>query len=418
MNRLVVQLPCDRSTAGQIFFKSDSGALLAGPFVIAGRSTSALAGAHRNQRRDPQLPYGDTPTGTFAVREVVRTGHNTPFPKTEFGACGLLILEPLTGDAALADANGRFRFAIQGGNPGPDGSLRSTAGSLRMRNDDLRALICALARNPCARCEIMSAESAGAEAILDDSSCALVDPLPLPRAANRSAAAVSGVHLPRRGTVLMAMGASFVAQGAVHAAPLHPAMTAPSKVPAPRNVTWFAMAAAAADPQAYNPPPTEQTQQQQAPPERVNCQNNCEHGSAIQQVQGMGSGQMNTGAFDGNQGGRSTLDENAAGGAVNVPAVSSGTSVQGGAAPGPAPAPAQAQPQPSAGQTPAPPQSPPPAVSQPAPAPQTPPPAATTAPTAQQISDEENRKERERQKSKTKGAPIVVPPPPPSNERG
>src|SRR5690348_1362784 len=149
MSRLVVELPRDRDRCGKIELLNDNDQRVCGPFPIAGRSSSMLAAAHQNSTRFPLLPYGDTPVGNYLVRSRIRAGKAAALPKQEFGPAGVLVLEGITGDAALADANGRFRFLLQGGNLSPDGWLRSTAGGLRMSNDDLRLLLAALVKTKC-----------------------------------------------------------------------------------------------------------------------------------------------------------------------------------------------------------------------------------------------------------------------------
>ncbi len=51
------------------------------------------------------------------------------------------MLDPRGGEAALAEANGRFHLFIQGGPVRADGQLAATNGALRMHNADLAALL-------------------------------------------------------------------------------------------------------------------------------------------------------------------------------------------------------------------------------------------------------------------------------------
>lgn len=344
MSRLVVELPGDRSRCGRIELLGDQGETICGPFAVAGRSSSVLAARSDNRTRFSLLPYGDTPTGNFVIRARVPTGKGTPFPSDEFGSAGALVLEGITGDAALADANGRFSFLLQGGNLSADGRLRSTAGSLRMANADLRALLRAVVQASCKSCGIVEDDHFAGESVFDDDRCALLDPPPS-SLTNPPKSASSRLHLPSRGKVLMVMGASFVAQSQANAAPVREAFVTPPRAPAPRDVHFVPLAASAAGiGQAYNPPP-DATQEQQAPPAGAKCFDNCEQGSAAQQVQGLGTGQINPSIFD--QGPGSTLNQSAPGGTVSVPAVSSGTAVQPGSGPAPqtqAPAPPQQSP--------------------------------------------------------------------------
>lgn len=255
VSRLIVELPSDRSRSGCVELFDDNEDSLCGPFVIAGLASSALAARHGNPARNPILPYGDTPTGNYRVRGRVRSGSGTPLPKREYGPHGILVLEGLTGDAALADANGRFSFAIHGGELTGDGWLCSTAGSLRMRDVDLKVLISVVERLHVRACEVIEFEGAGDQPVVDGA-CAASDPAPVGLASSQSALKSSSV--PRPATAILAMGATFAFQGAVAAAPARANVANRPRIPATRVVQWIPAAASgiAANHQAYNPPPT------------------------------------------------------------------------------------------------------------------------------------------------------------------
>ncbi len=141
MPRLIVRLPDDRSFAGLLRLESDEGTLLAGAFEVCGRADDRMAALHGNVRRDPRLPYGDTPLGAYRVARVLESGEGTGFLADQFGPNGVVVLEPVAGEAALADANGRFQVLIQGGSRGPGDCLRTTNGSLRLSDRDQRELV-------------------------------------------------------------------------------------------------------------------------------------------------------------------------------------------------------------------------------------------------------------------------------------
>jgi GH24 family phage-related lysozyme (muramidase) len=66
------------------------------------------------------------------------------------------VLKPAAGDAALADANGRFCIVIQGGRLGRGRRLRPTNGSLRLADKDQKRLVRALRKyHPCV-CECVA----------------------------------------------------------------------------------------------------------------------------------------------------------------------------------------------------------------------------------------------------------------------
>jgi len=158
MDRLIVELLHDRRHCGGISLINAAGRKICGPFPVAARSSDNLAIANGNPQRDPLLRFGDTPTGRYVIRRFAKSGKGTKFPASRFGPHGLIVMEPVSGDAACADANGRFHFLIIGGDLSPDRKLRSTAGSLRLRNDHMRSLIKALAQRSNLQCEIVEVE--------------------------------------------------------------------------------------------------------------------------------------------------------------------------------------------------------------------------------------------------------------------
>jgi hypothetical protein len=84
---------------------------------------------------------GNTPTGTYSGNQIIDTA---TFPQSSYGPWGAVRLQPIAGDALLAEAIGRRGLLIHGGNPatsGPwKGSLKPTQGCLRVCNDDMQKL--------------------------------------------------------------------------------------------------------------------------------------------------------------------------------------------------------------------------------------------------------------------------------------
>jgi hypothetical protein len=144
MRTLIVTLPKNRDYAGKLRLEDEDGAVMAGPFYVCGRADDAVAQSHDNPNRDPLLPFGNTPLGRYRVLGVVASGAGSHLPAEGFGPHGVIALEPTGGDAALADANGRFHFLIQGGEAVRGRRLRPTNGSLRLANSDLKKLVRAL----------------------------------------------------------------------------------------------------------------------------------------------------------------------------------------------------------------------------------------------------------------------------------
>lgn len=148
MFTLVVKLPCNRDYCGELSLISADGGILAGPFKVAGRANTSAAVQAGNPERSPLLPYGDTPTGQYRLVRILKSGAGTSYHARIYGGHGILVLSGASGDAALAEASGRFHLFIQGGPLYKDGRLCSTNGALRMRNADLAALLALLKTTP------------------------------------------------------------------------------------------------------------------------------------------------------------------------------------------------------------------------------------------------------------------------------
>lgn len=124
--RIQIYLPLDRNFAGRLLVLGEP-EVLYGPVPAAGKSHSMAARVHGNPNRDPLSAYGDTPYGIFAV-SLSNDGTS-------------IVLGPLDGQAALADAQGRFLMAIIGDADERQGRLRATAGEIRVFNSDLLNLV-------------------------------------------------------------------------------------------------------------------------------------------------------------------------------------------------------------------------------------------------------------------------------------
>jgi hypothetical protein len=145
MNKIVVQLPANRDYAGHLEIQNAAGQRIAGPFPACGRADDESAQNNKNPGRNPLLPFGDIPFGEYQIVKIMPSGPGTAYHAEEFGSAGILLMRPKLGDAALADANGRFGFFIQGGARTRNGLLRPTQdGSLRLSDRDQRRFISAL----------------------------------------------------------------------------------------------------------------------------------------------------------------------------------------------------------------------------------------------------------------------------------
>ena len=139
-----VELSNDRNQIGALKLQNLSGATLAGPFNVFGRSDDSMARAHGNATHDSTKPYGDTPSGTYEIPKAVATGDSTSYASHSYGPNGALVLKPKSGDAATAASNGRIGLLIHGGDPGSGGKLRATHGCLRLSNSDMASLMAAI----------------------------------------------------------------------------------------------------------------------------------------------------------------------------------------------------------------------------------------------------------------------------------
>ena len=164
MYQITIRLPCNRDYAGTLKLEDAKGKLVAGPFQICARADDGLARANGNPGRLPVLPFGDMPLGEYEIVRIVPSGPGTPFDRKEFGAAGIIFLQPKHGEAALADANGRFIFLIHGGALARHGALRPTEdGSLRVSNRDQRKLLGVLRRVGADACRCIVTNSGRAQ---------------------------------------------------------------------------------------------------------------------------------------------------------------------------------------------------------------------------------------------------------------
>ena len=102
-----------------------AGVVVCGPWDAVTRAHPELAARLGNRSRDPLLPGGHTPFGEYEVVDLL------PARRDEaglalFGPAPALRLRPVSGDAAVADSNGRTSLLLHGGQPDAptDGSIR------------------------------------------------------------------------------------------------------------------------------------------------------------------------------------------------------------------------------------------------------------------------------------------------------
>jgi hypothetical protein len=137
--RIVIRFTSNRNKTGNLVVV-EGDVKVFGPVDVCGRANDELANENNNASRNPLLPYGDAPFGKYKILGIRSTGTGTAYSEEEFGPHGLIDLQPIGGDAALADANGRFNFSIIGGSEYGE-PIRCTNGSFRLNNSDLKMLI-------------------------------------------------------------------------------------------------------------------------------------------------------------------------------------------------------------------------------------------------------------------------------------
>lgn len=139
---LHAHLPRDRSGYGELRLVNRRGETIAGPWMCRGKSDSQRAKRAGNPTRDPLLPYGDHPTGTWELTHYVAR-HERADPEEAFAKYGpgFLLLKGVEGAAEEAMAR-RSAIGIHAGRDLPDGSLMVTYGCLRTVPEAV--LVCAV----------------------------------------------------------------------------------------------------------------------------------------------------------------------------------------------------------------------------------------------------------------------------------
>lgn len=148
-----IQLPTDRKKTGMLtLVDATTGLTLFGPAPVLGRAARNTAAARGNAAADPLRPFGDTPTGTYNVNNIVKNGAGTTRPVLQYGESGSIVLDPSAGDALTAKNNGRTGILIHAGRHANSSvvapnALKPTNGCIRMRDWDLNLLIDAIKNN-------------------------------------------------------------------------------------------------------------------------------------------------------------------------------------------------------------------------------------------------------------------------------
>lgn len=148
-----VKLPGNRLKTGMLELVDPiTGLAIYGPVPVLGRAARNTAAQHGNPTGTPTLPFGDTPTGNYNIPSILLSGTGTSHPADRYGSSGVIVLDPMNGQAATAKANGRTGLLIHAGRqvatPTPLPShLKPTNGCIRMLESDLAGLIQAIRDN-------------------------------------------------------------------------------------------------------------------------------------------------------------------------------------------------------------------------------------------------------------------------------
>jgi hypothetical protein len=110
-----IQLNQDRDQIGYLTVCDATGHAIIGPFPVSARAADSIAADNGNPTRATVFPFGDPPSGRYRVGEVIATGQGTRYRDDLYGTQGAITLLPASGDAAMADACGRFQLLIHGG---------------------------------------------------------------------------------------------------------------------------------------------------------------------------------------------------------------------------------------------------------------------------------------------------------------
>jgi hypothetical protein len=179
-----VQLPANRLRTGTLSVIDPlTGVPLFGPVPVLGRAARDRAGQAGNPGGDPLRPYGDTPTGGYRIVNIVANGPGTSRPVLNYGQSGAIVLDPASGDAARAEANGRTGLLIHAGRHAFSSvvdarALKPTNGCLRMLDWDLAELIKVIRQNSLLFPGTVTVEIAGPEGPQGDIDETVNDPDP------------------------------------------------------------------------------------------------------------------------------------------------------------------------------------------------------------------------------------------------
>ena len=104
-----IMLPLDRTQSGHLHLFATTGGFITSMECL-GKADNAKAAAKGNPSRVTTEPFGDAPSGTFSVTQLVETGNPELAKNTGLGT-HWIPLDPTGGDAGTAKMRGRHQGA-------------------------------------------------------------------------------------------------------------------------------------------------------------------------------------------------------------------------------------------------------------------------------------------------------------------
>jgi len=136
---IIANFSSNRNYKGTLKMYDGNGNLVFGPVEALGRGTSCEENDwdHTNW----EMINADTPTGVYNAW-VIGPGS----PESSYGPYSRVAMDPVSGNALVAEQNGRSGFQIHGGTPETNSEatwypLRPTYGCIRLSNSNQDALI-------------------------------------------------------------------------------------------------------------------------------------------------------------------------------------------------------------------------------------------------------------------------------------
>jgi hypothetical protein len=118
----------------------------AGVSVHWGGDSDVIRGVFWTDPNSPPVSMlGLPPLGTYRLARLVSMRDSEEPEIAKYGRFGIVAFDPCTGDAALAEAAGRFELWLHGA-PVVRNQLMSTAGSLRLHDEDQQLIMRFLSR--------------------------------------------------------------------------------------------------------------------------------------------------------------------------------------------------------------------------------------------------------------------------------